>query len=239
MGGGHSLIESLGSVGGTITPSIESVFGLSMVWTLLVILLLKLFITAINVGSGIPCGIFIPVIAIGACVGALLNNLWLAIDPNFAPYCDLLIMLCMASFFTAVVRAPITSIIMICEFTGSFAPLLPVVIAVSCGYFIGDISQTEGIYEELLERYVQESGIHERAVTEGYTLTLTDGAIADRREVKDVLWPAGAKVAQITRGEERILPDGKTLLRGGDVLTIEVKSDEPEMVKDELSHILD
>lgn len=238
MGGGHELIESLGTLGGFFEPTVESVFGLSLVWTLLIVLVLKFFITTVNVSSGIPCGIFIPIIAIGACIGGILNSLWVFITPNMTPYCDLLVMICMAAFFTAVVRAPITSIVMICEFTGSFAPLLPVIIAVAISYIIGEMSRTDGIYEELLEQYEHETGIHERAVREVYTLTVAKGSLADKRAVRDILWPANARVKELERGEEHILPDGDTVLRAEDVLTIVCKTDEPQKIRDELEHIL-
>ncbi|MBR2442126.1 MAG: chloride channel protein [Clostridia bacterium] len=238
MGGGHELIESLGTLGGNIQPTTESAFGLSLTLTLLIILVLKFFITTVNVGSGIPCGIFIPIIAIGACIGGLLNGLWLKITPEMSAYCDLMVMICMAAFFTTVVKAPITSIIMICEFTGSFAPLLPVIIAVSLGYIIGEMSRTDGIYEELLEQYEHEEGIHERAVREVFTLTVEPHSIADRREVRDVLWPAGARVKEIHRGEEFILPEGDTVLKSGDILTIVCKTDDAVRTREDLEHIL-
>ncbi len=237
MGGGHELIESLGTFGGASKPTTESSFGLSLFWTLLLILLLKSIITTVNVGAGIPCGIFIPVIAIGACVGAMLNEGFLELGME-SKYCDLMVMICMAAFFTTVVKAPITSIIMICEFTGSFAPLLPVIIAVSIGYIIGEMAKTDGIYEELLEEYEHEAGIHEREVKEVYTLTLAFGALADKREVRDVLWPAGARVTEIRRGEEIILPEGDTQLLGGDLLTIVCKTSDSAKTRDELTHIL-
>ena len=127
---------------------------------------------------------------------------------------------------------------MICEFTGSFAPLLPAVIGVSIGYIIGEVFRTDGIYEDLLEIYEKESGIHERAVREVYEMVLAKGAIAEKREVRDVLWPAGAIVKEIHRGEEVILPDGETILHAEDKLTIVCRTDEPKKVKEELSHIL-
>ena len=238
MGGGHSLIESLGTHGGELlTPTTESVFGLSLVWSLLIILVLKFFITSVNVGSGIPCGVFIPMIAIGACLGGILNVVWkrLGMDNQC---CDLMVMICMAAFFTTVVKAPITSIVMICEFTGSFAYLLPAIIAVTIGYMIGEIFRTDGIYEELLEQYEHETGIHERAVREKFTLELQNGSLADKREIRDVLWPAGTRVVEIHRGEEQILPDGDTVLHGGDILTIVCKTDNAQKTKDDLLHIL-
>lgn len=234
MGGGHELIESLGS--GTAETA-HSLFGLGLAGTLAVVLTLKFLITTVNVGSGIPCGIFIPMIAIGACLGALLNMLW-CIWGMDSVYCDLMIMICMSAFFTSVVKAPITSVIMICEFTGSFAHLLPVIIAVAIAYIISELFRTKGIYEELLEQYEQETGIHERAVREVFTITLIKGAIADNRQVRDVLWPKGARVKEIARADETILPDGDTLLKNGDILTIVCKTDNPEKIKDELSHIL-
>ena len=238
MGGGHALVESLGTYGGVSQYVQESIFGMPLVWMLLVVMVLKLVITSVNVGSGIPCGIFIPIVAIGACIGAVLNHVWLSIDPAIAPYCDLLVMICIAAFFTTVVRAPITSIIMICEFTGSFAPLLPVIIAVSIGYIIGELVNTDGIYEDLLEAYEEETGIHERAERVVFTFTVSNGSIAAKREVRDVLWPNGARVKEIVRGDEHILPDGGTELRAGDILTIVVRTEEPAKTQDELAHIL-
>ena len=234
MGGGHDLIEKIGSGSAT---RVDSAFGLSLVWTLLIILALRFFITSVNVGSGIPCGIFIPMIAMGACLGALLNQLWLQMGMD-AKFCDLMVMICMAAFFTTVVKAPITSIVMICEFTGSFAHLLPVIIAVALGYIIGHLFRTDGIYEELLEQYEEETGAHKHAVSEIFTFTLVEGSLADKRAVRDVLWPAGAKVMEIIRNEERISPDGETVLRGGDILTIALKTADPQKAKDDLLHIL-
>ena len=238
MGGGHELIESLGTKGGTEQHIAESIFNIPLVWVLVIVLVLKTLITSVNVGSGIPCGIFIPIIAVGACIGAILNHVWLKIDPEISKYCDLLIMICMAAFFTSVVRAPITSIVMICEFTGSFAPLLPVIIAVSLGYIIGELCKTDGIYEDLLEAYEEEMGIHERAEKVVFTFTVGSGAIAKKREVREVLWPGNARVTEIVRGEEHILPRGETILHVDDVLTIVCKTEEPEKIREELEHIL-
>ncbi len=237
MGGGHDLIESLGTYGGTRAPTTESAFGLSIVWMLFLVLFLKFFITTVNVGSGIPCGIFVPIIAIGACLGGLMNAVWVQFGMH-EMYGDLMIMLCMAAFFTTIVKAPITAIIMICEFTGGFAPLLPVIIAVSIGYIIGEIFRTDGIYEELLEVYEHENGIHENARREVYVLELAGHSIADKRQVRDVLWPANSRVTEILRGEETILPDGDTVLHGGDVLTIVCKTDDAKKSREELEHIL-
>ena len=45
----------------------------------------------------------------------------------------------MAGYFTAMVRAPITGIILITEMTGSFSHLLPLAIISIVSYIIADI----------------------------------------------------------------------------------------------------
>ena len=235
LGGGHHLISSLGS---GAEHGLSGIFGLPVVWTLVIISLLKGLATCLNVGAGIPCGIFIPIIAIGACVGGALNQAWLALGMD-GEYCDLMIMICMATFFATTVKAPITSIIMICEFTWSFSPLLPVIIGVSIGYIIGEVSRTDGIYDELLEVYEQEEGLHEKLVQEKYVVRVEEGSLAEKREIRSVLWPTNARVTEIARGEKAVVPEGETVLCTGDVLTIICKTDDKERIADDLKHIVE
>lgn len=236
MGGGHGLIESLGTRGGETEQTTESIFSLPIVWTLLLVCILKFLITCVNMGAGVPCGAFIPMLAIGACVGSLLNRVWISFGMD-AMYADLMVMICMAAFFTTIVKAPITGIVMVCELTWSFAPLLPVIIGVSVGYIIGDVSRTDSIYEKLLDLFEEETGVKARACREVFTVAVRKKCIADGRAVRDVLWPSGALVTRIARGEETIQPDGDTVIRAGDVLTVVCKTDSPKKTKEDLEHI--
>ena len=233
MGSGHHLIESLA----TKSSHGPSLFGMPLVWVLIIVVLLRWIATCANVGAGIPCGIFVPIIAVGACIGAALNQGWVALgmDPQF---CDLLVLICMATFFATVVKAPLTAIIMVCEFTGSFTPLLPVVIGVSIGYLIGNVARTDGIYEELLEIYEQEEKLHEALKEETFEVVVAEGSLADKREIKTVLWPSNARVVTILRDGKSVLPEGKTLLHAGDALTIVCKTEDREVSRDDLTHIV-
>ncbi len=233
LGGGHHLIQSLGSEG----HGISLIFGSPVLVTLIIIALLKGIATCLNVGAGIPCGIFIPMIAIGACVGAALNEAWLAMGMDGA-YCDLMIMICMATFFAAVVKAPITSIVMICEFTWSFSPLLPVIIGVSVGYIIGTLFRTDGIYDELLELYEEEEQLHVALKEETYEVVVAAGSLAEDREIRAILWPTNARIIAILRGEKEVVPEGDTILKEGDVLTVVCKTEDREMSGDDLLHIV-
>lgn len=236
VGGGHELINGLGTLAGGREMSVERVFGLPLVWSLVIIFVLKMLVTGVNVGSGIPCGIFVPIIAIGACVGGIINVICVRLGMP-AQYADLITMICMASVFATVVRAPLTAIIMICEFTGSIAPLLPVVIAVAIGYAVGELFHVDGIYETLLKTYEQEEGISEEKVKRLFVVTVGEYSLADRREVRDVLWPAGARVIEIVRGEETIHAEADSVLRAGDVLKIECKTSNVSLTQEDLQGI--
>lgn len=231
-GGGQHLIQSLGSKG----EGVASLFGSPIVVTLLIIALLKGIATCLNLGAGVPCGIFIPVIAIGACVGAALNEAWLAMGMS-AEYCDLMIMICAAAFFSTVLKAPITSIVMICEFTWSFSPLLPVFIGVTIGYIIGDLSRSDDAYEALIEEEEREE-LASLQTEERYEVVVASGSLADGKEIRGILWPTGARVVSIIRDGQSVLPEGKTVLQTGDILTIIMKTTGREEGEKDLAHVV-
>ena len=234
MGGGHAFIETLGSLASKDTPS---VFGMPIVYTLLAVLIMKSLVTVLNMGASVPCGTFIPMLAIGACIGALTSEIWVSLGMSEASK-DTIIMICMASFFATVVKAPITAVIMVVEMTHSFTPLLSVIIGVSIGYFIGDIARTDSIYETLLEQIVEESDQKIKKESFKFTLTAMPLSIAIGREIRDVLWPNNARVTKIMRGEESVFPSADTVIVEGDVLTFSCLTDDPKIIEDDLKHIL-
>ncbi len=216
MGGGHFFLESL--AGGEVTPLFSS-----PIWvTLLVAALLKFLLTAVNMGAGMPCGAFIPMLATGAGMGGLLSILCvhMGMDPALA---DMVIVVCMATFFTTVVKAPITATVMTLELTWNFAFLLPVVIGVATGYVLGDLFRTEPVYDRILDEVLEEK---KNAAKLTAKVRVTGRAAG--RAVRDILWPFSALVVKVERGAETLVPKGSTELREGDLLYVEGTPDERE-----------
>ena len=50
-------------------------------------------------------------------------------------------------------------------------------------------------------------------------IRVKEGSIAAGRNVRDVLWPAGARIVRLDHGDLSVVPDGNTLILVGDVLT--------------------
>ncbi|MCM1441395.1 MAG: ClC family H(+)/Cl(-) exchange transporter, partial [Roseburia sp.] len=196
MGGGHDFIQSLGS----LSDGVERIFSSPLWATLLIVLILKFIISIVNMGAGVPCGVFIPMLAVGACLGALLSLLCVKMGMDPA-YSDAVIMICMAAFFTTVVKAPITAIVMVVELTWSFTFLTPVILGVAVGYLIGDVFRTEPIYDKLLEGILEEQRAKNPPKKLTAKLCVAKDSPADGRAVRDILWPSDALVVGLFRGD--------------------------------------
>ena len=212
MGGGHGFIASLGSG----SAGVEAVFSSPLWATLLIVVLLKFLVTVFNMGAGVPCGAFIPMLAVGAGLGALMTLLIQKVGME-ARYAAALIVICMAVFFTAIVHAPVTGVLMTIELTWQFAFLLPALIGVAVGYLIGDVFRVKPVYEELLDEML--TGGAPQAFCARYRVTEEGGAAG--RALRDVLFPAGVRITRVERGGDALLADGDTRLMPDDVVTVE------------------
>ena len=68
-----------------------------------------------------------------------------------------------------------------------------------------------------------------------FILPVRAQGIVDGLAIKDVLWPTGAMVKGILRGEERVTPTAETLLLAEDIITVEVQTSDGEGVEKELN----
>jgi CIC family chloride channel protein len=118
---------------------------------ILSMLFIRFALTMGSYGSGAPGGIFAPLLAIGALLGngfALINSdlRHLPFDPSaFA-------IVSMAACFTAIVRSPLTGVVLLLEMTGSWTLILPMMAASVTAYAIPELLRNPPIYDSLRER---------------------------------------------------------------------------------------
>jgi H+/Cl- antiporter ClcA len=93
--------------------------------------------------SGLPGGVFAPSLAVGAGLGDLLKSLF-----PLAP-AGAVVLLGMAGYFTAVVRAPLTSVVILSEITGSHALLLPLLATALIADAVASLVCRERLYHGL------------------------------------------------------------------------------------------
>jgi hypothetical protein len=172
-------------------------------------------------GSGAPGGIFLPLLTVGALIGAIFGRL-LGFTGLDAAYETTFIALAMAGYFAAVVRAPVTGIILVTEMTGSFSHLLSLSIVVISAYLMAELLRSKPIYESLLVRLLKKERVTAtsdvgKVIIEA--VVYLDSAL-DNRYIRDVRWPEGCLVIGIKRGSEEITPNGNTLIHSGDMVIL-------------------
>ncbi len=214
LGGGDGLINSL--------PQMH--YALTM---LLVILVGKFLFTMLSYGTGVPGGIFMPLLAIGALSGNVYGALvarYLHVDPM---YVSNFIILAMAAYFSAIVKAPITGSILIMEMTGNMEQLLPLITVCMSAYIASDVFNGKPVYDVLMNRMLakrrpahkpspqehdEEKHILEKVVSLG--------APVCNRKICDIDWPENSLLVGIRRGDSELIPAQDTIIYPGDYLIV-------------------
>jgi CIC family chloride channel protein len=138
--------------GDNITQSILS--GQAVLLLIPVVFVLRFVLGAASYAAGTPGGLFAPMLVLGAQIGfgfgAVLASLtFVSLPPEaFA-------VVGMAAFFSGVVRAPLTGIILVIEMTGSSVLLLPAIFASFTALMIAAALRDRPIYDALRDRTVR------------------------------------------------------------------------------------
>jgi chloride channel protein, CIC family len=123
---------------------------------MLMFLLIRFFFTLVSYSTGAPGGIFAPLLLIGALCGSFFGYAVSMIIPDVSINFSVWGVLGMAGCFSAIVRAPITGVILIMEMTNQYYMLLPLIIVSIVSYSIPEFFKEAPIYGALLERDLQQ-----------------------------------------------------------------------------------
>lgn len=131
-------------------------------------------------------------------------------------------MLSMAGYFTAIVRAPITGVILITEMTGSFSNLLSLTLVSIVAYIVADLLNSEPIYESLMDRLLRKNNKENYHKESSKKIIVSNvvhfGSEIENKTVRDSKLGENILLVSIKRGEEDIIPRGSTVIKAGDQL---------------------
>lgn len=225
LGSGHALIEQLTSTD-------------MMLGTILLIFVGRFLFSAASFGSGAPGGIFFPLLVLGGFIGGAFATAaadYFGLDPV---YINNFVLLAMAGYFAAIVRAPLTGIILIFEMTGSLSQMLSLSIISIVAYITATLLGSEPIYESLLNRLLEKQENKDKAGTSerkkrGQKI-LSQFAVhynsrLDDAKISEVEWPDNCLLVAVQRGSEELIPKGRTKLQVGDVIV--TLTDERDMAR--------
>lgn len=208
LGGGSVLVDSLSA-------------NWYPLYFLIILLLGKFVFTCISFGSGVPGGIFLPMLVLGACGGSVFSHVLVAYGVLSAVYAGDIIVFSMAAYFSAVVKSPVTASVLIMEMTGSFQHLLALICVSMTAYLVADLTGGKPIYDELLNRSLKLKKQMGEAVSGrrvALELVISSGSQADKSLLKDLALPSQTTIVDIKRGLQRISPRDDTRLYAGDYI---------------------
>jgi CIC family chloride channel protein len=152
---------------------------------MVLLLVMKLIASAISYGSGNAGGIFGPSLFLGAMLGGALGSASRHFFPGATAEPGAYALVGMGTAFAGVIRAPMTSVVMIFEITRDYAVIVPLMISNLVSYFIASRIQPKPVYEVIAEQ----DGIH---------LPKFSRAEGTQRQVARIMKPA----SEVLRADE-------------------------------------
>jgi len=113
---------------------------------------MKYFATLTSLASTIPGGLFMPSISIGAGIGSEVASFYTQIDTQ------VIIIMAMIAYLSAVIRAPLTSVFVILEMTTTLHLLIPGLMIAFIANWISKQICAQPIYEALADNYLKLTG---------------------------------------------------------------------------------
>ena len=226
IGTGHHLIETL-------------VAHREMWYISLALLLVRAVLVIFANDVGATGGLFTPLLLFGALIGSVTSEALIACGWVEERYFPLLVVVGMASFFSASVRTPLTAAVFSIEVFSGFSNIFPIFFAVIISYVIVEIIGVVSINEIAMEREVHRQHKGKARQTVDVHLVAKAGSFAIGKEPRDILWPAFCHVLSVREGEE----DEKDSYEGGvikenDILRLNFTTYDPEATALELCAIL-
>jgi CIC family chloride channel protein len=123
---------------------------------MLLLLVLKLFAVTVSYASGNAGGIFGPSLFLGAMLGGTIGTVAHNLLPAYVATPGAYALVGMGTAFAGIVRAPMTSVVMIFEITRDYAVIVPLMISNLVSFFIASRLQKQPIYEAL----ARQDGLH-------------------------------------------------------------------------------
>lgn len=119
--------------------------------------LVRFVLGAVSYAAATPGGLFAPMLVLGTQLGLIFGALCHIAFPHLDIEPGAFAVVGMAAFFTGVVQAPVTGIVLVTEMTAAFTTLLPMLGACFAAMLAANLVASPPIYDSLRERTIRGS----------------------------------------------------------------------------------
>ncbi len=211
IGSGHSLIEKL-------------LLGEGLWYVLLLALFVRAILMVAANGEGVSGGVFVPTLALGALIAALLGRGAIALGIAPAEFSSLYIAIGMAAFLAASARTPITALVFALEVLAGVQNALPIGIAVTAAFMVVEFSGKVSFADKIIE--AKAHAAHEGRVPliiNAY-VTVQEDSFAAGKELRDLLLPPTCAVLSIEMKNPAATLHSAAEISAGDVLHLHYRT---------------
>jgi CIC family chloride channel protein len=200
-------------IGGGQTLAVVVLAGKFTIGVIPLLFAARFLLTISSYATGVAGGIFSPLLALGALFGLAIGQIAHYYTPAIAPEPGVFAVVGMAAYFAAVVRAPLTGVVLIIEMTGDYQLMLPLLVSCFCAYAVAEVLKDLPIYESLLERDLVQNDISIR-LREPMVVDfrIEPNAQFTGRKVKSLGLPPGCLIVRCVKAGVEFVPTAQTRL---------------------------
>lgn len=220
-GGGEQFLLEQASGNGSI----------QIMWVVAMMMLHFVF-TALSVSSGLPGGNFIPTLVTGGLFGQVIALILVQRGFIAQENVSYVMLICMSAFLVAVIRTPLTAIVLITEITGHFEVFYPSVVVGGLTYYFTELLQIQPFNVTLYDDMIHTPDFQKQ---KRYTLSveIMTGSYLDGKEVDELRLPERCIIINVHRDRKDLKPDGIRLIPG-DQVQIEMDAQDIEKLYEPL-----
>ena len=196
------------------------------------VMLLHFVFSVFSVSSGLPGGSFIPTLVTGGLLGQIVGLVGVRYGVIGQENVSYIMLVSMSAFLVAVVRTPLTAIVLITEITGHFEVFYPSVVVGGLTYYFTELLQMKPSNVSLYEDMIHAPDFKEE---KRYTLSveiMTDSYL-DGKLVDELSLPERCVIINVHRDGKNLVPAGTRLIPG-DQVQIEMDSQDIEKLYEPL-----
>lgn len=189
----------------------------------------------VSYGSGLPGGIFLPILTLGALSGTLIGNVFVTLNWMPTTYILNFVVIGMAGYFACIGKVPFTAIILVFEMVGSVTHILPLAFVSLVAYLVVDLLNGAPIYESLLARLLQQN--QQKNVSSKMTtleIPVLAGSIMEDQQIRDLNLMPNSLITLVKRSDNLLIPKGDLVLRAGDIIYLRANQDVAQAIKRQL-----
>ncbi|MCH4006792.1 MAG: chloride channel protein [Eubacterium sp.] len=204
----------------------DSAAGKYMAAGMLLLIVLKFFYSMCCTTCGTPGGIFLPLLVVGSLTGGLFMRLYCGMTGDEDIYLANFVLYGMVGYFAAVIRAPITGVLLVTEMTGNFMNFLSLTIVALVAYISAQLMHGQPIYDQLLQRLLRtrnenmDYGNRHHVPKVILDSDIHMGSLLDGQPISRMHLPKGSLVVAILHQGVEIVPGGSTVLHAGDQISV-------------------